>query len=159
MPQLSISEVARTIGIRPSAIRYYEQIGILPPVKRIRGQRRYDSTIVSHLVVIHQARQNGFTLDEIRELFFGFNRGIGPSARWRKLSERKLAELEASIEQIRNVQRRLSQLRDGCRCKTLEECGEGFLHQPTVGRKTRRADGVVTVCAVPRRSSSRNSVR
>jgi MerR family redox-sensitive transcriptional activator SoxR len=127
MPQLSISEVARTVGLRPSAIRYYEQIGILPPVKRIRGQRRYGPTDLSHLVVIQRARQNGFTLDEIRELFFGFDRGTGPAARWQKLSERKLAELEVSIEQIKNVQRRLSQLRDGCRCNTLEECGAGFL--------------------------------
>jgi MerR family redox-sensitive transcriptional activator SoxR len=127
MPQLSISEVARTVGIRPSAIRYYEQIGLLPAVKRIRGQRRYDPAIVSHLVVIHQARQNGFTLDEIRELFFGFDRRTAAAVRWQKLSERKLGELEASIEQIRNLQRRLWQLREGCRCQTLEECGEGFL--------------------------------
>ena len=129
MPQLSISEVARTVGLRPSAIRYYEQIGILPPVKRIRGQRRYDPAAVSHLVVIQHARQNGFRLDEVRELFFGFDRRTGPTARWQKLSERKLAEFEASIEQIKSMQRRLSQLRDGCRCHTLVECGAGFLQQ------------------------------
>jgi MerR family transcriptional regulator, redox-sensitive transcriptional activator SoxR len=129
MPQLSISEVARTVGLRPSAIRYYEQIGILPPVKRIRGQRRYDPEIVAHLVVIQHVRQNGFTLDEVRELFFGFDRRIGPTARWQKLSEQKLAEFEASIEQIKSKQRSLSQLRDGCRCRTLVECGEGLLKQ------------------------------
>jgi MerR family transcriptional regulator, redox-sensitive transcriptional activator SoxR len=130
MAQLSISEVARMVGLRPSAIRYYEQIGILPPAKRIRRQRRYDTAAVSRLVVIQRARQNGFTLDEVRELFFGFDRRTGPAARWQKLSERKLAELDASIEQIKNVQSRLSQLRDGCRCNTLEECGAGFLrHQ------------------------------
>jgi MerR family redox-sensitive transcriptional activator SoxR len=129
MPQLSISQVARTVGIRPSAIRYYEQIGILPPAKRTRGQRWYDPTIVSHLMVIHQARQNGFTLVEIRELFFGFDQRTQAAARWQKLSERKLAELEASIEKIRNVQRRLSELRDGCRCNSLEECGKELLQQ------------------------------
>ena len=129
MPQLSISEVARTVGLRSSAIRYYERIGILPPVKRIRGQRRYEPATVSHLLVIQRARQNGFTLDEVRELFFGFERRTGPATRWQKLSERKLADLEASIEQIKNVQRRLSQLRDGCRCSTLEQCGAGFLQQ------------------------------
>jgi MerR family redox-sensitive transcriptional activator SoxR len=129
MPELSISEVARTVGLRPSAIRYYEQIGLLPPVKRIRGQRRYDPATVSRLVVIQRARQNGFTLDEVRELFFGFDRRTGPPARWQKLTERKLAELEASIDQIKNVQHRLSQLREGCGCNTLEGCGAGFLQQ------------------------------
>jgi len=137
MPKLSISEVARTVGIRPSAIRYYEQIGLLPPVQRIRGQRRYDPATVSLLVVIHQARQNGFTLDEIRELFFGFDRRTGPAARWQSLSQRKLAELDASIEQIRNVQRRLAQLRDGCRCQTLEECGEGLITRQVLNSRPR----------------------
>ena len=130
--QLTISEVARKIGLRPSAIRYYEQIGIIPPVKRSGGQRRYDAKVLSRLAVIRQARQSGFSLPEIRELFFGFERGTGAAERWQKLSERKLAEFEASIEQIRAVQRGLSQLRDGCHCKTLDECGEGLLRAPVV---------------------------
>jgi MerR family redox-sensitive transcriptional activator SoxR len=130
MPQLFISEVARKIGLRPSAIRYYEQIGILPPVKRIRGQRRYDTKVLSRLAVIHRARLSGFTLPEIRELFFGFERGTEAAARWQKLSERKLAEIEASIDRLRAVQRGLSQLRDACHCRSLEECGEGLLLAP-----------------------------
>jgi len=59
---LSISEVASQIGLRPSAIRYYEQIGILPPAQRVSGQRRYDVTALHRLVVIQRARQTGFTL-------------------------------------------------------------------------------------------------
>jgi MerR family redox-sensitive transcriptional activator SoxR len=129
MTGFSISDVARRVGLRPSAIRYYEQIGILPPAKRVHGQRRYDRTILAHLVLIHHARQNGFTLADIRELLFGFNPLMRAGTRWQKLSERKLAQLEASIDQIRAVQDRLSQLRDSCHCKTLAECGEGLLLQ------------------------------
>lgn len=58
---LSISEVAKQIGLRPSAIRYYEQIGILPAAQRASGQRRYDLTVI-HRLVIQRARQTGFTL-------------------------------------------------------------------------------------------------
>ena len=123
------------IGLRPSAIRYYEQIGLLPPAKRVNGQRRYDRTILAQLVLIQQARQSGFALDEIRELLFGFDPRVRAATRWQKLSERKLAQLEASIGQIRTVQHRLSQLRDSCRCKTLEECGEGLLQQQERQRK------------------------
>jgi MerR family redox-sensitive transcriptional activator SoxR len=72
MPQLTISEVARQVGLQPSAIRYYEQIGILLPAQRISGQRRYDATALHRLAVIQRARQTGFSLEEIRELFFGF---------------------------------------------------------------------------------------
>jgi MerR family transcriptional regulator, redox-sensitive transcriptional activator SoxR len=69
---LSISKVAKQMGIRSSAIRYYEQIGILPPAHRVSGQRRYDVTALHRLVVIQRARQTGFTLTEIKQLFFGF---------------------------------------------------------------------------------------
>jgi MerR family redox-sensitive transcriptional activator SoxR len=129
MPGLTISDVARRVGLRPSAIRYYEQIGILPPAKRVNGQRRYDRSILSHLVLIRYARQSGFSLDEVRELLFGFNPHMRAETRWQKLSERKMAQLEASIDEIRTVQHRLSHLRDSCHCKTLEECGEGLLQQ------------------------------
>ena len=72
MPQLTISEVARQVGLQASAIRYYERIGILLPAQRISGQRRYEPTVLYRLAVIQRARQIGFTLDEIRQLFFGF---------------------------------------------------------------------------------------
>jgi len=71
----TISEVAKQIGLRPSAIRYYEQIGILPPIQRVSGQRRYEVTALHRLVVIQRARQTGFTLTEIKQLFFDFELG------------------------------------------------------------------------------------
>jgi len=68
---LAISDVARVFGLRTSAIRYYEQIGILPPPFRKNGQRRYNNSVLFRLAVVQRARETGFTLDEIRELFFG----------------------------------------------------------------------------------------
>jgi DNA-binding transcriptional MerR regulator len=65
MPLLTISEVARQVGLQPSAIRYYEQIGILVPAQRIGGQRRFDTSALHRLAVIQRARQTGFTLNEI----------------------------------------------------------------------------------------------
>ena len=94
MPQLYISEVARQVGLRPSAIRYYEQIGLLPPAQRLGKQRRYDTTALYRLAIIQRARQLGFTLDEIRQLFFGFSTVTRASVRWQKLSQRKLEELD-----------------------------------------------------------------
>jgi MerR-like DNA binding protein len=72
MPGLTISEVAREIGLQASAIRYYERIGLLPRALRMSGQRRYDTTVLYRLAIIQRARQLGFTLTEIRHLFFGF---------------------------------------------------------------------------------------
>ena len=85
MPLLTISEVARQVGLQPSAIRYYEQIGILFPAQRISGQRRYDTTVLYRLAVIQRAQLTGFTLDEVQQLFFGFGDVTRASERWQRL--------------------------------------------------------------------------
>jgi len=124
---LSISEVAKQFGLRPSAIRYYEQIGVLPPAHRVSGQRRYDPTVLYRLAIIQRARQLGFTLTEIRQLFFGFRDSTRASERWRTLSQRKLAELDQLMEGIKAVRALLKKLMTKCQCNTLDECGEGML--------------------------------
>lgn len=133
---LSISEVAKQIGLRPSAIRYYEQIGILPPAQRMSGQRRYDMTVLHRLIVIQRARQTGFTLDEIKQLFFGFRTGTPPSVRWQKLKKRKIVELDAMLERIKSMRVLLEQ-QGRCHCSALEECGKKlFAKQCEVAQKT-----------------------
>src|SRR6266852_5969877 len=107
MPQLTISEVAQQVGLQASAIRYYEQIGLLPPAQRMSGQRRYDTTALYRLAIIQWARQLGFTLDEIRRLFFGFRNVTRASERWQTLSRKKLAELDGLMNAIKTVRRLL----------------------------------------------------
>src|SRR5215469_7322692 len=123
---LTISEVARRVGLRPSAIRYYEQIGVLGPAQRVSGQRRYDEAALYRMAVLQRARQIGFTLSEIRHLFFGFRNSTPPSERWKKLSQRKLAELERLVSGIKAMQLVL-QGQGKCGCASLEECGKGLL--------------------------------
>jgi MerR family redox-sensitive transcriptional activator SoxR len=123
---LTISDVGRQVGLRSSAIRYYEQIGVLPRPQRVSGQRRYDDAALYRLATLQRARQIGFTLDEIRKLFFGFRNGTPPSERWRKLSQQKLAELEQLVHSIKVIQLAL-QNQGKCGCASLEECGKGLL--------------------------------
>ena len=127
MPQLTISEVARQLRLRPSAIRYYERIGLLPPAERQSGQRRYDLTVLYRLAIIQRARQLGFTLSEIRHLFFGFRDVTRASQRWRTLSQKKLAELDDLMDGIKVVRGVLRKLMSKCRCDTLDQCGRGML--------------------------------
>lgn len=133
MSQLTISEVARRIGLQPSAIRYYERIGILLPGQRISGQRRYDTTVLYRLAVIQRARQIGFTLDEIRQLFFGFRNVTRASERWQKLSRRKLGELDGLLDGIKTMRRLLKKMMQNCRCDTLEQCGKGIFRSGCLG--------------------------
>ena len=62
---LAISDVARVFGLRTSAIRYYEQIGILPPPMRKNGQRRYDNRALFRLAVVRRARETGLGLEDV----------------------------------------------------------------------------------------------
>ena len=128
MGQLTISQVAQQIGIQSSASRYYEHIGLLPPAQREGGQRRYNSTVLYRLAIIQRARQLGFTLTEIRQLFSGFRDVTQASERWRTLSQRKLAELDNMMDGIKAVRRVLKKLMTNCRCETLDQCGKGIFH-------------------------------
>ena len=126
MPQLTISQVARQIRLRPSAIRYYERIGLLPRAERLSGQRRYDASVLYRLAIIQRARQLGFSLSEVRHLFFGFRDVTCPSVRWRELSVRKLAELDQLMDGINAVRALLKKLMTKCRCDTLDQCGKSI---------------------------------
>src|SRR5437868_12549472 len=126
MPELTISEVARQVGLQASAIRYYERIGLLPRAPRMSGQRRYDTTALYRLAIIQRARQLGFTLTEIRHLFFGFRDITRASERWRTLSQEKLAELDDLMDGIKAVRGVLTKLTTKCRCDTSDQCGKGL---------------------------------
>jgi MerR family transcriptional regulator, redox-sensitive transcriptional activator SoxR len=125
---MQISDVARVFGLRTSAIRYYEQIGILPSPKRKNGQRRYNNSVLFRLAVVQRARETGFTLAEIRELFFGFPPGTRPPKRWHQLSQRKIAELRERMQRLQLMEKLLKRVED-CRCHALEECGKEIFRQ------------------------------
>lgn len=138
---LTISEAARQVGLRPSAIRYYEQIGVLPRPHRVSRQRRYDDSALYRLATLQRARQIGFTLDEIRKLFFGFRKNTPPSHRWKELSQQKLAELKQLVHSIKVIQLAL-QNQGKCGCASLEECGKGLLKKQSgkISEKSRTAN-------------------
>jgi MerR family redox-sensitive transcriptional activator SoxR len=118
---LTIGEVARCAGIRASAIRYYEEAGLLPEPERIGGKRRYDEGVLRRLDLIRGAKRAGFTLGEIRSLLYGFPAGTGAAERWRTLATEKLGEVDEAIAQLRTARDLLWEaLR--CQCGSLGEC-------------------------------------
>jgi MerR family transcriptional regulator, redox-sensitive transcriptional activator SoxR len=127
MPEMQISEIARRAGLRASAVRYYERIGLLLPARRVSGQRRYDLSVLARLAVIERARQSGFTLAEIRRLFSGFHVGTPPSERWRALARKKLVELDELTERIKLMKSLIRRWQKNCHCDALEECGQRLL--------------------------------
>ena len=125
MGSMSIGEVAQRAGLRPSTLRYYESIGVLPTPERENGRRRYDGEVLrkvlDRLAVVRVAQQAGFTISEIRMLLDGFSEDTPPSERWRVLARKKLPEIEALVERALGMKNLLERgLR--CECLRLEDC-------------------------------------
>lgn len=121
MHDLMIGDVARRAGVRTSAIRYYESIGLLPPPARVNGRRRYAQTTVQMIAIIQLAQQAGFTMAEIHEVFHSFSEETPVSERWRQVAERKLQEVEVMLQQAHAMKQILNTLL-ACDCVRLEDC-------------------------------------
>ena len=121
MPMLSIGEVARRAGVRTSAIRYYEDVGVLPEPERVGGKRRYDEEVLGRLALIKAAKRAGFTIVEIRTLLGSFPAEVGASERWRTLASRKLEEVDRLVAELGQMRELLEEaLR--CQCADLDKC-------------------------------------
>ena len=118
---MRISEVANKAGLRPSALRYYERIGLLPPPMRVNGRRSYGPNVLLLLTGIAVAKHAGFTVEEIKHLFYGFPNDVRASARWSKLAGAKMLEVDRLIERARGMKRLLEEGLS-CRCSGLSEC-------------------------------------
>lgn len=121
MTELTISEVARQAGIRASAIRYYESVGLLPPPPRVSGQRRYHADILRRLAFIQAAQAVGCTVAEMQTLLHELDGNVPLSTRWQSLAQRKLAEVDALILRAQSMKQTLSNALH-CSCPDLEQC-------------------------------------
>lgn len=124
-PDLTITAVAQRAGIRPSAIRYYESIGLLPVPARENGRRRYDAHVLQRLVLIAAAQGMGFTIAEIAILLNGFSADTPASARWRALAEEKRPQIDALIRRAERMKQMLDAV-SRCDCPTLDACADAL---------------------------------
>src|SRR5262249_35467856 len=62
MPAMSIGEVAHRMGLRPSAIRYYERLGLIAKAPRVGGRRQYDEHVLERLAMVRFAKHVGFSV-------------------------------------------------------------------------------------------------
>lgn len=122
MELLGIGEVAARSGVAPSALRYYEDRGLIGATRTPGGARRYPRSVLRRLAVIRAARNVGLTLSEIQAALETLPPGRPPTAAdWAVLSQGWRDRLDEQIAA-------LSQLRDGlsscigCGCLSLERC-------------------------------------
>ena len=123
---LTIGQVARRTGVAATALRYYEQIGLITAPARLGGQRRYDDSVLTRLEVIGLCKSAGFALEEIQLLFADDAPGRPAS---RALAEAKLAEINAQMESLARA-REVIEWGMRCTCPSIDACTCGIHPRP-----------------------------
>ncbi len=116
---MRIGELARGSGLAPSAIRYYEQLGLLPePARTASGYRSYSSDAVYRLTFIRSAQAVGLTLAEVGQVLGIRDAGEAPCRVVTELIDRRYAEVRARITELQALEQDLLRLRE--RAERLE---------------------------------------
>jgi MerR family transcriptional regulator, mercuric resistance operon regulatory protein len=122
---LRSGQLAERAGVNVQTLRYYERRGLLDaPPRRPSGQREYPEAAVRLLRTIKAAQRLGFTLAEIEELIALSEHRRGPGE-LRRRAQRKLAEVDARIGQLRQVREALLAV-VAAECDSLTDCSCGL---------------------------------
>lgn len=116
MERWTIGEAAARFGLAPSALRHYEELGLLTPVSRTGGKRCYDRVQMRRLAFVCTARDLGLPLAATREVL------DGDEYRWREQVTEQLAELAAQAERIRRAQQVLGHALECPTAHPITEC-------------------------------------
>ena len=115
---LTIGELARRAGVATSALRYWEELGLLPAPARVSGQRRYPEAAVGPVGIILLLRDVGFSLAEQKALMAA--RAVALED-WQRLARRKLAELDDQIANAQTAREAINHAL-GCPHQDIRQC-------------------------------------
>jgi DNA-binding transcriptional MerR regulator len=106
MKFLDIGEVAERSGMRPSALRYYEEVGLISSIARSGLRRQFPPEVLLQLKLIAMGKSAGFSLDEISGMFGGNGAPDLPRALLHEKADeldRQIGELAALRDTLRHV--------------------------------------------------------
>lgn len=126
---MSIGDLSRRFGVRPSALRFYERQRLVDPPTRVGGQRAYDAAAVARVAFIREAQRSGLTLAEIKSMIRDGAAGAAPRRLWRHAATAKLAVLDRRIAVLHASRAALEQ-KLACRCRTLSQCERLLAQKP-----------------------------
>lgn len=119
---LSIGEVAERTGVAHSALRFYEDEGLLSPSRSAGNQRRYERATIRRISFIRVAQQVGLSLEEVGEALASLPEGRAPTdADWTRLSTAWRPRLDAQIALLERLRDKLDGC-IGCGCLSMSGC-------------------------------------
>lgn len=120
--RLTIGEVAERTGVAASALRFYEDEGLLDPERTPAGHRRYPRELLRRVSFIRAAQEVGISLAEVREALGQLPDGRTPTQEdWARLSSAWRERLDDRIAALEGLRDRLDDC-IGCGCLSLERC-------------------------------------
>ncbi|HEV7906925.1 MAG TPA: redox-sensitive transcriptional activator SoxR [Pseudonocardiaceae bacterium] len=122
---LTIGQVAERSGVPHTALRFYEERGLIASERTTGNQRRYPRSVLRRLAFIRTAQRVGLSLEDVRGALATLPDGRAPNkADWSRLSQSWQVELDARIDALQRLRDRLTSC-IGCGCLSLRSC---FLH-------------------------------
>lgn len=119
---LTIGEVARRSGVATSALRFYEQRGLITSERAGSGHRRYPRGVLRRIAFIVFAQHVGLSLDEIGTELAKLPANRAPTRRdWSHLSSKWSSRIDQNIAELERLKQGLTEC-IGCGCLSLERC-------------------------------------
>lgn len=119
---LTIGEVAARSGVAASALRFYEERGLIASERNDSGHRRYPRHVLRRVAFIVFAQKVGLSLEEIGAELAKLPRNRAPErADWAKLSGRWTARIDEHIAELERMKAGLTEC-IGCGCLSLDRC-------------------------------------
>jgi len=119
---LTITEVSRRSGVASSALRFYEERGLIQSERAGSGHRRYPRAVLRRIAFIVFAQKMGLSLDEIgAELARLPNNRVPERSDWAKLSGSWTRRIDERIAELERLRAGLTQC-IGCGCLSLQQC-------------------------------------
>ncbi len=121
-PRIAISELASRSGVAPSALRFYESLGLIHSERTPGNQRRFRRSMLRRVAVVRVARDLGISLEEIRSVMTGLAQDQALTGDdWERLAAGWREHLDARIAALERLRNELSSC-IGCGCLSLERC-------------------------------------
>lgn len=119
---MNIKDVAERAGLPAKTIRYYEEIGLIRPLRGANGYRAFRDSDLHKLAFLGRARGLGFTIEECRKLLALYEDRERASADVKALAEAHLADMEQKIAELRAMQATLRDLVESCAGDARHDC-------------------------------------
>ncbi|MBS8226042.1 Cu(I)-responsive transcriptional regulator [Vannielia litorea] len=119
---MNIGEVADRSGLPPKTIRYYEDIGLVRPLRHDNGYRAFREHDLHKLAFLGRARTLGFSIEDCRTLLGLYEDETRESAQVKAVAEEHLETIDEKIRQLQSMRATLSHLVEACHGDHRPDC-------------------------------------